>query len=86
MERASGCMNIYIECGFAYIYIYIYLFIYFRLSASVHTNMMRVMCTLLDPDRDDATRGKWQLSERMDRFALSFVAHLKCDTCCQEQL
>ena len=57
-----------------------------RLQAGVRSSIMRVMCDMLDPERRDAVRGRWRLSQAMDQFAFSYVAHLACDTCCQETL
>ncbi|KAI0227314.1 Adhesion G-protein coupled receptor V1 [Lamellibrachia satsuma] len=47
-------------------------------------SIFSIFCQLLNPDRgdDDATRGHWQLSKYLERFAFTYVQSYACDTCC----
>lgn len=60
--------------------------IYCSLEPGPQTSIMNVFCQLLDPDRgEDATRGHWQLSKYLERFAFTYLLQYTCDTCCTQK-
>lgn len=50
-----------------------------RLAPSASFAIMAVLCDLLHPGKMDATRGYWQFSKQLERYAFSTIDHNQCD-------